>query len=93
VDTIWIVIGLAGQAFFSARFLVQWIQSERKGRSIIPTSFWWLSMVGSSVLLAYAIHRRDPVFILGQLAGLGVYSRNLHLISKERRISGPVGPA
>ena len=80
IDQIWVGVGLVGQAIFSARFIVQWIVSERRKRSVIPISFWFLSMAGSLVLLAYAIHRRDPVFILGQAGGMVVYSRNLWLI-------------
>jgi lipid-A-disaccharide synthase-like uncharacterized protein len=80
IDKIWVGIGLLGQAIFSARFIVQWIVSERRKRSVIPISFWFLSMAGSLVLLAYAIHRRDPVFILGQAFGMLVYSRNLWLV-------------
>ena len=80
IDKIWVGVGLVGQAIFSARFIVQWIVSERRKRSVIPMSFWFLSMAGSLVLLAYAIHRKDPVFILGQAFGMLVYSRNLWLI-------------
>ena len=76
---LWLVLGLAAQAMFSGRFLVQWIATERKKRSTIPKAFWYLSMVGSLMLLAYAIHRRDPVFILGQSFGIVVYTRNLML--------------
>jgi lipid-A-disaccharide synthase-like uncharacterized protein len=76
----WLVIGLLGQLLFSARFLVQWISSERQGRSVVPLAFWWLSIAGSLVLLCYAIHRRDPVFILGQSMGFVIYVRNLMLI-------------
>jgi lipid-A-disaccharide synthase-like uncharacterized protein len=78
-DQIWLSIGLLGQALFSARFLVQWIASERRRRSVVPRAFWYLS-VGGMTLFAYAIYRRDPVFILGQGAGLFVYARNLWLI-------------
>ena len=80
IDKLWVGVGLVGQAIFSARFIVQWIVSERRKRSVIPISFWFLSMAGSLVLLAYAIHRKDPVFILGQAGGMLVYSRNLWLI-------------
>jgi len=76
----WLTIGLLGQLLFSARFLVQWISSERQGRSVVPLAFWWLSIAGSLVLLCYAIHRRDPVFILGQSMGFVIYVRNLMLI-------------
>lgn len=87
--TTWIVIGFIGQALFSARFLLQWIASERARRSIIPTAFWYFSLGGSAVLLAYAIHRADPVFIVGQATGLAIYLRNLYLI----RVATPAGGA
>jgi len=76
----WLAFGFLGQALFSGRFVVQWIASERKRASVIPVSFWWLSLVGGATLLVYAIHRRDPVFILGQLGGLFVYGRNLAFV-------------
>ncbi|MFV0359070.1 lipid-A-disaccharide synthase N-terminal domain-containing protein [Tropicimonas sp.] len=81
----WVVIGLAGQLMFTARFLVQWIASERAGRSVVPLSFWYLSVGGGIILFFYALYRRDPVFILGQSMGLFVYVRNLWLIHAERR--------
>lgn len=80
----WLGLGLLGQALFSMRFLVQWISSERAGRSVIPIAFWHLSIAGSLVLLAYAVHQRDPVFILGQATGIGIYTRNLVLLRAER---------
>lgn len=79
----WVVVGLAGQAVFSLRFLVQWIHSERAGRSIVPEVFWYLSIVGSALLLVYSLHRRDLVFILGQTAGFVVYARNIALRRRE----------
>ncbi|MFZ1199624.1 MAG: lipid-A-disaccharide synthase N-terminal domain-containing protein [Desulfobacterales bacterium] len=82
-NTIWIAIGLAGQALFSARFLVQWIYSERKKQSIIPTAFWYLSIGGSLTLLTYAIYRKDPVFIIGQASGFAIYLRNLQFIYRD----------
>lgn len=85
IRTIWLVIGFLGQATFSMRFLVQWWRSERAGQSVVPVEFWHLSLAGGLLLLAYAIHRRDPVFILGQLSGIFVYLRNLHLIRRSRR--------
>ena len=85
----WIVAGFIGQAMFTARFLVQWIASERVKRSVVPRLFWYLSLAGGSVLLIYAIHRRDPVFIVGQSTGLLVYSRNLWLIHRSRRAPEP----
>lgn len=81
---IWLVIGFAGQAMFSMRFIVQWIMSEREKRSMIPLAFWYFSLAGGASLLIYAIHRRDPVFILGQASGLFIYLRNLYLIYRER---------
>ena len=78
------LLGFAGQSLFALRFLVQWVASERKGESIIPIYFWYLSLVGSLILLAYAIFRRDPVFIMGQSTGFIVYMRNLMLIYRKR---------
>jgi lipid-A-disaccharide synthase-like uncharacterized protein len=86
VPHIWKVIGLAGQALFAARFIVQWFQSEREGRSVIPVAFWYCSIGGGVVLLAYALYIGDAVFIIGQGSGLIVYARNLFLIFKERRL-------
>jgi lipid-A-disaccharide synthase-like uncharacterized protein len=77
---LWIAIGFLGQALFFGRFFVQWIASERKKQSVIPRAFWYLSLAGGSVLLAYAIHQRDPVFIVGQATGFFIYSRNLWFI-------------
>jgi lipid-A-disaccharide synthase-like uncharacterized protein len=79
-EHVWLGVGLLGQALFSARFLVQWIASERRKQSVVPVHFWYLSLAGGVTLLAYAVHRLDPVFIIGQLAGLVVYLRNLYLI-------------
>ena len=67
------------------RFLIQWIYSERKKRSVIPLAFWYFSLAGGITLLSYAIYRRDPVFILGQATGVFIYTRNLQLIARERR--------
>lgn len=85
--TIWIIVGLIGQALFSARFLLQWLASEKARRSVVPKAFWYFSIGGSAVLLAYAIHRVDPVFILGQAAGFAIYLRNLYLLKVEHRAS------
>jgi lipid-A-disaccharide synthase-like uncharacterized protein len=79
-----VLVGFAGQLLFSARFLVQWIASERAGRSVIPVAFWYFSLAGGVVLLAYALYRADPVFIVGQGMGAFIYLRNLMLISRER---------
>jgi len=81
----WVVIGLFGQLLFTGRFLVQWLASERARRSVIPVAFWWFSIGGGLILLAYALYRKDPVFILGQSLGVFIYIRNLWLIRAERR--------
>jgi lipid-A-disaccharide synthase-like uncharacterized protein len=81
----WVVFGLFGQLLFTARFLVQWVASERAGRSIIPLAFWYFSIGGGLTLLTYAIYRGDPVFILGQSLGVVIYSRNLWLIRSEKK--------
>ena len=81
----WVVFGLGGQLMFSGRFIVQWIASEKAGRSVIPLAFWYFSIAGGLILFAYAVYRQDPVFILGQSLGLFIYSRNLWLIFRERR--------
>ncbi|MBU0485135.1 MAG: lipid-A-disaccharide synthase N-terminal domain-containing protein [Proteobacteria bacterium] len=91
-ETFWISLGFIAQALFSGRFLVQWVASEKAGRSVIPVSFWFLSMGGGLLLLAYAIWRQDPVFILGQSAGAFVYSRNLYLIARERKLKTEGSP-
>ena len=80
-----LAIGILGQAMFSARFLVQWLASEWRRASVVPTAFWWLSILGGVLLLIYAIARRDPVFIAGQGFGLLVYLRNLMLILRRGR--------
>jgi len=82
----WVLVGFIGQALFGSRFLLQWLASEQARRSVIPTAFWYLSLAGSSILLAYAIHRDDPVFIAGQAGGLAIYLRNLHLIKKAAAV-------
>ncbi|MEJ5349516.1 MAG: lipid-A-disaccharide synthase N-terminal domain-containing protein [Desulfosoma sp.] len=85
-EKLWLGIGFLAQGLFSARFLVQWIASERIGRSVVPVAFWYLSLAGGALLLAYAVWRRDPVFILGQGTGLIIYGRNLYLVYKEKRV-------
>jgi lipid-A-disaccharide synthase-like uncharacterized protein len=80
-----LVLGFVAQGLFASRFLVQWIASERAKRSVVPVSFWFLSVSGGALLLVYAVLRKDPVFILGQASGLIIYSRNLYLIYRERK--------
>ena len=79
--TYWLVIGFIGQIAFGARFVIQWVISEKKGESTIPLAFWYCSIAGSVILLTYAIHREDPVFILGQSLGSIIYIRNRLLTS------------
>ena len=78
------LLGLLGQALFFSRFLVQWVASEKKGRSVVPLSFWYLSLGGGGLLLAYALWRKDPFIVLGQAVGLFVYVRNLMLIHRRQ---------
>lgn len=85
MNAFWLVLGFFAQALFSARFLVQWIASEKAGKSTVPEMFWYLSIAGAALLLAYAVYRKDPVFILGQSMGFLIYGRNLYLIHKEKR--------
>lgn len=87
----WIAFGLLGNAAFFSRFLVQWIASERAGRSLVPIAFWWLSITGSVILLIYAIHRADPIFVLAYLPNSFVYTRNLVLLRRDRREAAEVG--
>jgi lipid-A-disaccharide synthase-like uncharacterized protein len=85
IPACWQVVGFVGQGVFTARFLVQWAASEKKGDSVVPIAFWWLSILGGFSLLVYAIYRSDPVFIVGQGMGMVVYVRNLMLVSHKRR--------
>ena len=87
-ETVWIAVGFVGQLLFTSRFLVQWVASERRGESVVPRAFWWFSLAGGATLLAYAAWRQDPVFVLGQAAGLVVYARNLVLIGRQARRAG-----
>jgi len=83
--TLWKTIGLAGQLVFGSRFFVQWIASERQGKSVIPIVFWYLSLTGGLLTFAYAIYIQEPVFIIAQLGGIVIYSRNLYFIYRDRR--------
>ncbi len=84
-ETIWLIVGFSGQLCFTSRFLIQWLVSERQKKSVIPLAFWYFSILGGGILLSYAIYRKDPVFILGQSAGLFIYLRNLYFIRREAR--------
>ena len=79
-EIVWLALGFTAQLMFSMRFILQWIASERARRSIVPEVFWYFSFVGGAMLLAYAIYRVDPVFIMGQAMGLLIYARNIHMI-------------
>jgi len=81
----WLYLGFSAQLLFFSRFLIQWIISEKKGRSVVPTIFWYISLVGGILLLLYSIHIKDPVFILGQSVGVFIYLRNIILIEKEKK--------
>ena len=84
-ELIWIIVGFVAQFMFMMRFIMQWIYSERARRSIVPEVFWYFSLLGGALLLAYAIHRTDPVFIAGQSLGLLIYSRNIYFIWREKK--------
>jgi lipid-A-disaccharide synthase-like uncharacterized protein len=83
----WVLLGFAAQAFFTARFAVQWLASERAGKSVIPLAFWWLSIGGGLLLFVYALYRNDPVFVAGQGFGVFVYARNLYFVLRDHRNS------
>ncbi len=91
-ETIWLGIGFFGQALFFGRWLVQWIASEKRAESQVPVSFWYMSLIGGLITLAYAIYRMDPVFIAGQSVGSVVYIRNLMLIRRANQADSPAGP-
>lgn len=88
-EKVWLGVGFLGQGLFFMRFFVQWIASEREKRSTVPVAFWYFSLGGGIVLLAYAIYKLDPVFILGQATGLLIYIRNLMLIRRHKTGEAP----
>lgn len=81
----WVFLGIVAQGLFTMRFVVQWLASEKAGKSVVPMAFWWFSISGGVLLLAYALYRRDPVFIAGQGFGVFVYLRNLQFVLRERK--------
>ena len=85
LEVIFLIVGFTGQLIFASRFVVQWIYSEKKGRSEIPLIFWYLSILGGIGLLIYAIFRKDPVIIMGQSFGIFIYIRNLVLIYRSKK--------
>jgi lipid-A-disaccharide synthase-like uncharacterized protein len=87
-ETLWLAFGLLGQLIFASRFLVQWLVSERRGRSTMPVAFWYLSLAGSLITIVYGLYRLEPVIIVGQF-GFIIYARNLMLIHRERKSHEP----
>ena len=84
LNAMWLTVGLLGQLMFTARFVVQWWASEKAGRSVVPVTFCYFSILGSLIVLAYGIHKLEPVIIIGQLPGTVIYARNLWLLRKEK---------
>ncbi|MAX23723.1 MAG: hypothetical protein CMJ19_04390 [Phycisphaeraceae bacterium] len=82
---VWVGIGLLGQVLFTGRMIVQWIASEKSKRSVVPTAFWWMSLIGASMLITYFIWRKDVVGVLGQATGWFIYVRNLYLIYGHKK--------
>jgi lipid-A-disaccharide synthase-like uncharacterized protein len=85
----WVLVGYVGQFLFTMRFVVQWLASERAKRSVFPLAFWFFSIGGGLLLFAYALYRKDPVFIIGQGFGIFVYLRNLYFVLREPRAAAP----
>lgn len=81
----WLLLGVFGQLLFGARFLVQWLASEKAGRSVIPVAFWFFSIGGGIITLVYGLYKREPVIILGQALSIFIYVRNLSLIRRSKQ--------
>jgi len=92
IETAWLIIGFLGQGVFFMRWVVQWVASERSAQSRVPTVFWYMSLIGGLITLAYAIYRKDPVFIAGQSLGAFVYLRNLMLIYRANQDGATAAP-
>lgn len=92
IEHIWLAIGFLGQGLFFGRWMIQWIASEKKAESQVPIAFWYMSLIGGLITLAYAIYREDPVFIAGQSIGSLVYIRNLMLIARASQPASPSPP-
>jgi lipid-A-disaccharide synthase-like uncharacterized protein len=84
-NIVWLTLGFIGQGLFGVRIIIQWLYSEKHRKSVIPMAFWWFSVTGGICMLIYAIHIKDPVFIISQALGLLVYMRNIYLIHHERK--------
>jgi lipid-A-disaccharide synthase-like uncharacterized protein len=82
---LWLALGIFGQLMFAMRFIVQWLVSEKEGRSVIPLAFWFFSIGGGAITLIYGLYKREPVIIMGQSLSLFIYARNLMLIGREKR--------
>ncbi len=80
-----LAVGIFGQLLFTMRFLVQWLASERAGRSVVPVTFWFFSIGGGFITLMYGLYKKEPVIIMGQALSLFIYARNLMLIAKQRK--------
>lgn len=89
-DMLWLGLGVLAQLMFSLRFILQWLASEKAKRSVVPTAFWWFSLIGGAMLLVYGIRRGEPVIILGQSLGIIVYVRNLMLLNQDEKTVLPV---
>jgi len=87
----WLAFGVVAQLLFTARFLVQWIVSERAGKSVMPFAFWIFSLLGGAMTLVYGLVRREPIIILGQSLAIVIYLRNIVLVLRERRSGAPAG--
>ena len=88
-NLLWLIVGFGAQLCFSLRFIIQWVISERKKRSVVPLAFWYFSIFGGFGLLIYSIHIKDPVFILGQSCGIFIYFRNLILLKRRKTNFSP----
>ena len=88
-EVAWLVIGFTAQGMFMMRFVIQWLASEKSRRSVMPEAFWYWSLAGGFMMLLYAIYRFDPVFMLGQGAGLFIYARNVYFIHKAKAETPP----
>lgn len=88
-DLAWLALGIFAQLMFTFRFVIQWLVSEKQKRSVVPTAFWWFSLAGGVLLLAYGIQRGEPIIILGQALGLVVYIRNLMLVHQGKKTDLP----